>query len=208
MEILGTKVLAKACKGEKTFLALHEREVSHRERTFSYFFATRGESAPAPAMKRPDAVIIVAVTEEEEPRLVLTNEFRIPLGCREVGFPAGLIDPEDFDSLGRAPSIRAAASAAVRELKEETGLDLHVTEVSPPNLYSSAGMTNESTTIVFGKATGTPSTDGNEAGEDIEIVLATLPELIDMMDNQLQLEWSRSAWPFLWAFKRSGKFLF
>lgn len=217
MKILDTKVLAKASKGNKTFLTLHERTVEHNNHQFPYFFVSRGEKAPLHTHKRPDAVIIVAVTEDGpnhwasyEPRLVLTSEFRVPLGCREMGFPAGIIDPDDFDSSfseGAVVMREAAVSAAVRELKEETGMDLHVTEVSPPNLYSSAGMTNESITIVFGKATGTPSTEGNETGEDIEVILATLPELINMMDDN-QLEWGKTSWPFLWAFKRSGSFLF
>lgn len=204
MKVLGTKTLAEAKRGKRTFLTLHERTFEHKGHVSPYYFVGRGESAPPPSQKKPDAVVIVAVTEDDEPRLVLTNEFRVPIGCREISFPAGIIDQEDFAT---GSDRSAAISAAIRELKEETGLDFHPMEVSPPNLYSSAGMTNESVTFVFGKATGDPSTDGNEAMEDIEVHLVTLGELIDMMDNQPDLTFSKTAWPLLWAFKRSGRFL-
>ena len=201
MEILSTKILAQASKGSRIFLSLVERTFSHKGRESSYFFAIRGDTVGT--AKRPDAVVIVAVTEEEEPRLVLTSEFRIPIGCREISFPAGIIDKEDF---AQGSVRQAAIAAATRELKEETGLDFHPMEVSPANLYSSAGMTNESVTFVFGKATGSPSTDGNEAMEDIEVRLVTLGEMIDMMDNQPDLNFSKTAWPLMWAYKRSGGF--
>lgn len=205
-KILGTKVLAKGSKGKRTFLALHERTFSIRDKVLSYFMVTRGEAVPPHTHKRPDAVVIVAMTEEDEPRLVLTSEFRIPIGCREISFPAGIIDEDDFNN-ANGNLRQAAISAAIRETKEETGLHLHVLEVSPPNLYSSAGMTNESVTFVFGRCTGEPSTDGNEAIEDIEVMLLTHSELVDMMDNQHDLEYSKTAWPLLWAMKRARRFL-
>jgi ADP-ribose pyrophosphatase len=100
------------------------------------------------------AVVIVATTEDN--KLVITKEFRVPLGGVEHGFPAGLID------IGETPT-----EAATRELKEETGLDVErITSVSPP-IYSSAGLTNESVFIVRCVVSGEISSDGHESSEDI-----------------------------------------
>jgi ADP-ribose pyrophosphatase len=148
--------------------------------------------------------VAVVDTPGEERRLVVTSEFRVPINCREVSFPAGLIDPEDYTD--EASVCTAARRASVREMKEETGLDFTPTAVSPENLYSSAGMTNESVIIVFGVAQGTPSDEGNEACEDIATSLLTFAEMVEMMDNRKDVVYSKTAWPFLWAFKFSGGF--
>jgi ADP-ribose pyrophosphatase len=194
MKILDTKILH-----SNPHVSLASSSVEHNGKSFDYIYAFRGVLQPH-SLKLPDAVVIVAMTMEEVPRLVLTHEFRVPIACRELSFPAGLIDKADLSR------INPACSAACRELKEETGFDLSVTEVSPPNLYSSAGLTNESVTFVFGRAIGQPSTLGNEDGEDIEIKLVTLAELIDLMDNE-SYQFSKNAWPLLWAMKRAGSFL-
>ena len=94
--------------------------------------------------------------------------------------------------------------AATRELKEETGLDFTPIAVSPDNLYSSAGMTNESCIIFFGYASGEVSLHGNEASEDIEVMLVTFPELVQMLDTESGFAYSKVCWPFLWAFKFFG----
>ena len=196
MKILNTKTLH-----SNPYISLASSSVEHNGKAFDYVYAFRGSELVPYPNKKPDAVVIVAVTEEEVPRLVLTNEFRVPIGCRELSFPAGLIDQEDWKDLN--PAMKAAC----RELREETGLTLSVTEASPPNLYSSAGLTNESVTFVFGRALGETSTKENEAVEDIEIKLVTLAELIDLMDNSFQYQFSKTAWPLLWAMKRAGSFL-
>lgn len=207
MEVLGTKQIAKGASGGRTFLSLHERTVrTDSGSEFGYFFVVRGDDVPSPEDKKPEAVIVVAVVDApgEERRLVLTSEFRVPINCREVGFPAGLIDPEDYAD---GTSIcTAARKAAVREMKEETGLDFTPTAVSPENLYSSAGMTNESVIIVFGVAQGIPSNEGNEVHEDIVTTLFTFAEMVEMMDNRKDVTYGKTTWPFLWAFKFSGGF--
>lgn len=200
-EILETKKLAEGRSGSRVFMTLYERVFKCRDKVHSYFFVGRGEDVPEPCNKRSDGVVIVAITNEETPRIVLTSEFRVPIGCREIGFPAGLVDSEDYNQ------DDAVASAASRELKEETGLDFELNEKSPENLYSSAGLTNESITMVFGTASGTPTTDGNEGTEDIEVMLLTFDEMLDIMDNPPEgTSFGKTAWPILWAYKKFGEF--
>jgi len=97
----------------------------------------------------PDAVSICAVWHEEgrEDRMLLNREYRYPLGQFVTSVPAGLIDPEDR-GLAREDAIR---TAAVRELREETGIETGVRDrfqVLNPCLFSSPGMTDESNAMV------------------------------------------------------------
>jgi ADP-ribose pyrophosphatase len=143
-------------------------------------------------------VVVVAVTKDG--RLVLTNEFRVPIGGYEISFPAGLIDEDDYKGVNIK---EAACRAAIREFKEETGMDFCPKEISPVNLYSSAGMTDESVCVVIGQASGEPNYDLQEASEDIEVMLLQKEELSEIMSDDTKL-FSKVAWPFLWAFKIWG----
>ena len=68
-----------------------------------------------------NAVVIVAMIPGEKPKLIVTKEFRVPLGDYEWGFPAGLIDEGE-----------TIKNAAIRELKEETGLEVeYIISISP-----------------------------------------------------------------------------
>ena len=96
----------------------------------------------------PDAVSCVVIIKlpEEEPKLLLSKEFRYPVGQFVLSVPAGLIDPEDVDS--GTPVLTAAA----REIEEETGLKIKENdrlEVVNPLLFSTPGMTDESNAIVL-----------------------------------------------------------
>ena len=60
-----------------------------------------------------DAVIICAYHKEKN-KLVIIKEFRVPINKYIYELPAGLVDRSDDDF----------SSAVIRELKEETGLDV------------------------------------------------------------------------------------
>jgi ADP-ribose pyrophosphatase len=115
---------------------------------------------------RIGAAVIVAV--DDEGRLVLVEQYRIPIGYRTLELPAGLVgDEEAGESL---------ADAAARELEEETGF--RPAQVEDLGLfYSSPGMTSESFTIV--RATGlTRVGEGGGAGdEDITVHLVPVAEV-------------------------------
>ena len=154
------------------FLNLFTTEMRTKDGLHPWIFASR-KKKPMSGPLQPDAVVlIVVVASADEPRLVVTREFRAPLGRYEVAFPAGLIDQ------GETPAV-----AAARELFEETGLTLtNVVHVSPP-VSSSAGMTDESACLVYGEGTGTISKAHLEEHEDIETRLMTLAEIRILIQN-------------------------
>lgn len=95
----------------------------------------------------PDAVSCIVILDMpgEEPRLLLSYELRYPAGQFLLSVPAGLIDKEDLE--GPDP-VRATT---VREIKEETGLDVLETDtviVVNPLVFSTPGMTDECNALV------------------------------------------------------------
>jgi ADP-ribose pyrophosphatase len=172
MKIIGTEKLA-----DTKFLKMFQRKFEHNDKQSNWFFCAR-EDPPLPhAEKKPNAVVMIAEMSHKfegdtKPKncLVVISEYRIPISAREWGFPAGLIEN------GEDPE-----KAAIREFKEETGMDFVPAYTSAPNLYSSAGLTNESTVLVFGTAMGVPSSDNLESLEDIETYIWDWKKLNDFM---------------------------
>ena len=126
----------------------------------SWIFASRNnEDDILYENRKVDAVVIVPfIKKNGSYSLIVTKEFRPPLDDYEVGLPAGLINNDE-----------SPERTAIRELKEETGLDVvNFWHISPP-VYSSAGMTDESVVFVFVECRGEISTEKNEETEDIEV---------------------------------------
>ncbi|MEJ5357348.1 MAG: NUDIX hydrolase [Desulfobacterales bacterium] len=140
----------------------------------------------------PDAVVIAAY-HAERGRLVLTREYRAPLGGFEYGFPAGLVESEE--------SIEEAVR---RELFEETGLEVtRFTGKSPP-LFSSAGMTDESVVMVGVECRGEPLRRGGIDSEIIEVRLVS-PAEAGALCNDAALLFDAKAWLVARRFAVSGR---
>jgi ADP-ribose pyrophosphatase len=142
--------------------------------------------------ERPDAVIIIGLYKPDH-RLVITKEYRVPLGDFEYGFPAGLVD-----------SGETVQEAACRELKEETGLNItRFIRIGPP-IYSSAGMTDESVAMVYVECDGKPSNAGNADSELIEIKLVSRTEALHLCEDT-RLKFDAKAWLVLLKFAQTGQ---
>ena len=156
------------------FLNFFTMDVTHKNgRDSQYFVASRARSVEALKAvtheNHPDGVVIYTVYGEKRDKVVLIRQYRYPLDGYVYEFPAGLVEPgEDFNS------------AAVRELKEETGLDMEpipVSKIYSEPRFTTVGMTDESCATVYGYASGECSIKGLEESEEIEIVLADKEEV-------------------------------
>ena len=96
-----------------------------------------------------------------KPVLLLSYEYRYPLGRYVLGIPAGLIDEED-----RAQPV-PALSAAAREIREETGITVKPGDslkLISPLVFSTPGMTDESNALVCAVIDLEDETELNQKG--------------------------------------------
>ena len=99
---------------------------------------TRGKWEYVSRARGIKAAVILAITPEDE--VVLVEQFRIPLGRPCIELPAGLIGD---DAGGEGED---AATAAIRELEEETGY--HAARMEDlGEFFSSPGMVSEAFTL-------------------------------------------------------------
>jgi ADP-ribose pyrophosphatase len=135
--------------------------------------------------KIADAVVIIA-TDENDERILISREFRLAPGEWVYNFPAGLIDP------GEKPQ-----ESAVRELMEETGLELYQIDDFINTSYSAVGFSNETNVCVVGRARGEfkPSTS---TVEEIEAGWYTKPEVKELLKTE-KFAARTQAFCYLWS---------
>ncbi len=138
-----------------------------------YYVASRAKSIEELQLSRktvkPDGVIIYSLYGEMKDKVLLVRQYRYSIDDYIYEFPAGLVDEgENY------------RQAAVREVKEETGLNLHpieADEMYEKPYYTTIGMTDECCATVYGYVDGNISKEGLEDNEDIEVVLADRAEV-------------------------------
>lgn len=164
------------------FLNMYEVDAVRRDGVhFPYYVATRrqpGDLMYETGQLRPDGVVIYPVYRRDPEKLVVIRQFRYPVNAYMYEVPAGLIDA------GEDP-----IKAAVREMKEETGLDFEAFREYDPSLLrpfvQSQGMSDECDVTVFGYADGEITGRAQEATEDIEIFLADRHEIKRILREEL-----------------------
>ncbi len=166
---------------ENPFLNLYEMDALTGSGTpFHYYFASRNREDALPLLTgQPcsNGIVIYPLWKREPDKLVMIRQYRYPLDEWIYELPAGLIDR------GETPS-----QAAVREMKEETGLSFYPYEGGEPAfrrpVYLGAGMTDETSTSVFGFAEGEISGEFQEETESIEILLADKKEVMRILREE------------------------
>ncbi len=122
-------------------------------------------------VRRPQSencVGILAITPEHE--IILVEQFRIPVQCRVIEVPAGIVGDEP-EFLGES-----LAECAARELLEETGY--RAGSVTPLTASpTSAGMSSEMVRLFHATDLTRETAGGGVAGEDITVHLVPLAEL-------------------------------
>ena len=159
---------------DNKFLNLfHLDALTDSGRPFDYFFVSRRKADNIKLLTGDSAaegVVIYPVLREDPEKIVLIRQYRYPRGDHLYELPAGLIDE------GETPD-----AAAVREMKEETGLSFEVYAGGDGAyrrpFFMGAGFTDESCNAVFGYASGTVSRDALEDTESIQVLTADKREV-------------------------------
>lgn len=169
---------------ENPHLNLYElKAVNKKGGEFPYYLASRGKKEEELKLKtrinRPDGVVIFGVKRGDTPaqdRVVLVRQYRYTIDDYIYELPAGLVEEgEDYHL------------AAVREMKEETGLTLHpltVDERYERPFFTTIGMTDESCAAVYGYVEGTICDSFQEDSEEIEVVLADRKEAARILQEE------------------------
>ncbi|XP_029317478.1 ADP-sugar pyrophosphatase isoform X2 [Cottoperca gobio] len=138
---------------------------------------TRQTSAEA------DGVGIIALLKRtlHKDCVVMVKQFRPPMGCYTLEFPAGLIDEGE-----------SAEAAALRELKEETGYKGEVVGVTPVTCLD-PGLSNCTTQMVMVNINGDEGENISPTqqlgdGEFVEVILLPLDEFQRKIDDLLKKE--------------------
>ena len=140
--------------------------------SFDYYFVSRRTADEIKIITTElaaEGVVLYPVLKDDPDKIVMIRQYRYPLDEYLYELPAGLIDA------GETPE-----EAAVREMKEETGLDFEVytdgNEAYRRPFFMGAGFTDESCNAVFGYASGTISRDDMEDTESIQVLLVDRKE--------------------------------
>lgn len=123
------------------------------------------------------AAIVVAVTDEQ--KLLLVEQYRIPVHTRTIEMPAGIIGDE------AEHSQETQAEAAKRELREETGYDAARMEILTTGPASS-GLTSEVVTLFRASGLHRVSAGGGIAHENITVHEVPLKEVHAWLEEKAQ----------------------
>ena len=115
------------------------------------------------------AAVILA---EVDGKVLLVEQYRVPLGRACLELPAGLIGDEGEDE--------AVEVAAARELEEETGYRAERIE-SLGEFFASPGMLSESFTLVRAHGLTKVGPGGGVGGEEITVHLVPRRDLIEFI---------------------------
>ncbi|HEX5221020.1 MAG TPA: NUDIX hydrolase [Verrucomicrobiae bacterium] len=126
-------------------------------------------------MNATGAAIIAAVTEDR--KLLLVEQYRIPVHARTIELPAGIIGDEPGNG------NEEHAEAARRELEEETGYRAEHMEALTHGPASS-GLTSETVTFFLATKLSRVGKGGGVAHEDITVHEVPLSEVHDWLERK------------------------
>jgi ADP-ribose pyrophosphatase len=111
---------------------------------------------------RTNDVTAVVILAERDGKVILVDQHRVPIGCRCIELPAGLVGDEDANA--------TVEETAIKELEEETGFTAERIE-RLGDFYSSPGMVAEGFTLVRAHGVRKIKDGGGTADEDINVHL-------------------------------------
>lgn len=166
---------------DNQFLNLYEMDaLANDGAPFHYYFASRNKEESLPLKTGrilQNGIVIYPIRKENPSQIVMIRQYRYPLDAYLYELPAGLIDEGE-----------TAREAAVREMREETGLAFEPFEHTDPiyerPYFLGAGLTDETSTSVYGYASGTVSSSLMETTERIEVLFVDKKEAKRIMGEE------------------------
>lgn len=123
-------------------------------------------------VSRTGSINAAVILAEHDGKVILIEQYRVPVGGRCLELPAGLVGDEDEHA--------TVEGTAVKELEEETGFTCdHVERLG--EFHSSPGMVAESFTLVRAHGVRKIGDGGGNEHEDITVHLvgrAAIPDFI------------------------------
>jgi len=123
-------------------------------------------------VERCGGVHAVVILAEHDGKVVLVEQYRVPLGRRCLELPAGLVGDEDPDA--------GVEDTAIKELEEETGFTAERIEVMG-EFFSSPGMVAEGFTLVRAHELRRIGDGGGNEHEQIEVHLVSRADIPDFV---------------------------
>jgi ADP-ribose pyrophosphatase len=168
----------------------------HREKWFNLradkvLKGNGDEMDPYYVLEYSDWVNIFPVTKDG--MVVLVKQYRYSLGCFSIEVPGGIMDPHETDPL----------EAAKRELLEETGYSAGKVEEVAVVATNPATQNNRLHCYMATDCELTHELDHDE-NEELEVVLVSMDELLDMLRNN-QIIQSLHVASMFYSLMRLGK---
>ncbi len=113
-------------------------------------------------VSRTNSVGAAVILAEHEGKVILVEQYRVPLGARCLELPAGLVGDEEAHA--------TVESTAIKELEEETGFTCDRVE-RLGDFHSSPGMVAESFSLVRAHGVRKVGEGGGTEHEEIEVHL-------------------------------------
>jgi ADP-ribose pyrophosphatase len=124
-------------------------------------------------VSRTGSTSAVVILAEQDGKVILVEQYRVPVGKRCLELPAGLVGDEDASA--------TVEETAVKELEEETGFT--AAKIEPlGDFHSSPGMLAESFTLVRAHGLSKVGEGGGNEHEDIQVHLSAredIPALVE-----------------------------
>jgi ADP-ribose pyrophosphatase len=119
-------------------------------------------------VSRTNSVGAAVILAEHEGKVILVEQYRVPVGARCLELPAGLVGDEEAHA--------TVESTAIKELEEETGFTCDRVE-RLGDFHSSPGMVAESFSLVRAHGVRKVGEGGGTEHEEIEVHLVARQDI-------------------------------
>lgn len=150
----------------------HLEAINKKGGVFDYFFVSRNDQEHLKLLThelKPEGIVVYALMRSDPSKLIMIRQYRYPLDEEIFELPAGLIDYGE-----------SAEEAAMREMKEETGMKLTIYQGGKSSyrrpFFMGAGFTDETSTTIYGWAEGESDIVNQEDSEMIHTLLVDRTE--------------------------------